>query len=117
MSMYIPGAGRQRPVGVKLTTADPTPVVAGSALGIDTLESLSYSCAASTTLSIWLTNGTTSWYLLNGETIAANTHAIISDHHLQIPTGWSLMAEAGAADRIDLIAVVALSIQNDTPRR
>lgn len=112
MTMVIESTGRQKAYGVKLISTNATTIVAGPSSGIDTLESLSYSCAASTTLSIWLTDGTTSWYLLNGETIAANTHAIITDHHLQIPSGWSLRAQAAAADRIDILAVTARTTQN-----
>lgn len=117
MSMQIIGTGRQKPVGVKLTTTNATTIVAGPSAGIDTIEALCYSCGTSTTLSLWLTDGTTNWYLLNGETIAANSHAIITDFPLQLLSGWSLKAQAGAADRIDIIAITARSTQNDTARR
>jgi len=110
MSMNIVNTGRQRPKGVKLTTADATTIMPGPATDTvtRTLESLCYSCGTSTTLSIWLTDGTTSWYILNGESIAANTHTIIDNLHLIIPSGWSLWAEAGDADRIDILAVFAI---------
>lgn len=113
MSMNIINTGRQRPKGVKLTTTDPTTIMPGPATdtAVRTLESLCYSCGTSTTLSIWLTDGTTSWYVLNTETIAANTHAIIDNLPLIIPSGWSLRAQAGAVDRIDILAV--FSIQQD----
>lgn len=117
MSLFIPASGRQKPIGVKLTTTNATTIIAGSTSGIYTLESLSYSCNTSTTLSLWLTDGTTIWYIKEALTVAANTGDIIKDHHIQIHPGWSLVAQAAAANRIDLIAVVALATQTDNARR
>lgn len=113
MTMNIINTGRQRPKGVKLTTTGATAIMPGppTDTATRTLESLCYSCAASTTLSIWLTDGTISWYILNGETIAANSHAVIDNLPLILPSGWSLVAQAAEADRIDIIAI--FSIQQD----
>lgn len=110
MTMQIIQTGRQPPACVKLTTTDATTIVSGPSAGIDTLESLAYSTSASTTLSIWLTDGSTNWHILNGETVTEGR--VISDLPIQLKSGWSIRAEAGDADMVDIIAITARTTQN-----
>lgn len=117
MSLNIPGNGRQKPICVNLSTADLTPIITGTAAGIQTIESIWISCAASTSLTLSLTDGTTTWPIYNNKTLTANDSEAIIDQHWQILNGWTLNAEAGNADRVTIIAVVALSSQTDTARR
>lgn len=105
---------RDKPKGVKLTTTGATPVIAGPTSGSITVESLRYSCGAGgTSLSIWVTDGVTSWYMLNGATIAAGASVPIEDH-IVLFSGWSINAQAADANRIDIILVPVLSGQSGT---
>jgi len=117
MSLFIPGSGRQKPICVNLSTTNLTAIVTGTAAGILTIESLWISCGTATTLSVSLTDGITTWPIFNGETLTANDHDEIKDHHWQIFDGWSLKAQAGAVDRVTIVAVVSLSTQSDNARR
>lgn len=116
MTLFITNKGREKPIGKKLNSTSAIPIIEGNSRTILTLESLSISCAASTTLSLWITDGTTIYYLKQGETISANTSSIISTMNIPFFDGWSLKAQAGAADRIDIIAIVSQDTQLTTPR-
>ena len=106
--------GSRETRGVKLTTNGLTEILAGPRSGFITLESLRYACGASgSTLTLQVTDGTTSWNLMNTQTVAANTSAAIEDH-VVLKAGWSIQAQAADANRIDIVAVFVLSGQSGT---
>jgi hypothetical protein len=110
MTMVIENTGRQPASMVNLTTTNATTIVSASAAGLDTVEAIRYAPDGSVTLSIWATDGSTDWKILNNETVsAADT---ISDLHIQLGAGMSIKAQAGTANKVTVMAIVARSTQN-----
>jgi hypothetical protein len=108
--MVIENTGRQPATMVNQTTTNATTIISASSSGLDTLESIAYAPDGSVTLSIWATDGSTSWYIINNETVSAAR--IITDLHIQLTPGMSIKAQAGTANKVTVIAVVARSTQN-----
>lgn len=110
--MFIENTGRQTLL-FPLTTATAQTVLAGDNTGVATIESISWCCKANASdLSIWITDGTTSAYLMKTEAKSAETHDIISTWHPTLPkSGWDLKAQASVANEIDLVVVYAKSTQ------
>ncbi|MBX9455853.1 MAG: hypothetical protein KL863_07410 [Rhizobium sp.] len=109
------GGSREKPKGVKLTTTDPTTIMSGPVSGFLTLESLRYSCDGTPTdLSLWVTDGTTSWFLMKDYAVAANDLEPPIEDHIVLKTGWSLRAQASNANQIDILAVFIVSGQGST---
>lgn len=117
--LFIPDRGRQIPKVVNLTTTSATTIMDGKAKDSGTLmlESLRWSVKGTNTdLSIWLTDGTNSYYLMDAETKTARSSGTIKDEYYQLQAGWSLKALASQANQIDILAVFALSTGQDAPR-
>jgi hypothetical protein len=93
-------------IAANLTTTDATDLFTVKQGFIATLESLLISCATSTTIKIWITDGTTEWFLRNTETMAANTHDQIKDHPVLLLPNWKIRAQAGAANQISITGAV-----------
>jgi hypothetical protein len=113
MTMVIENTGRQTLL-FNLTTTGEVTVLAGDTGGIATIESISWCCKANASdLSISVTDGTTTSYLLSAEPQAAKSHEIISSWHPTLPNGsWALKAQASVANEINLTVVYAKSTQN-----
>ena len=117
MTVFLAVTGqRQKPKLINLTTTNDTVVMAGPPAGVFTLDTLTWSAKASGgNLSLWITDGTDSAYLMDAEPKAARSHDIISDWHpILLNSTWSLMAKASAADQFDIIATFIQSGQGVT---
>lgn len=113
MSMFIENTGRQTLL-FNLTTMGAVTVLAGDANGVSTIESISWCCKANASdLSIWITDGTTTSYLMSAEAKSAETHDIISTWHPTLQNAsWELKAQASVANEINLTVIYAKSTQS-----
>lgn len=112
--IFIQSNGERRTIGRKLDTADMTVIVPSVDEGKRvTLESILISCDATpTAISVWYTDGTTNFYLMNAVSILANDSVPLRDHHVTLRPGWSLRCEASAAEHLDITTVVVESFSN-----
>lgn len=108
--------GRQPPKLVNLTTADPTVILAGDAKAIVTVDSISWSVKGTdTTLSISITDGTTTAYLMDTKAVTQRTNGELLDRHIQLPNAsWSISAEAGAGNLVDIVVVYTRDTKTTT---
>lgn len=69
---------------------------------VSTIESLGISCGTSTTLTLKIKDGTNTFIILNGATLAANTtiQFPVPDFFASLKSGWSLTAQAAAANQV-----------------
>jgi hypothetical protein len=103
-------------IAVNLTTTGATDLLVVKTGFIATLESLLISCATSTTIKVWITDGTTEWFLCNAETMTANTHIQIKDHPVLLLPNWKIRAQAGAANQISITgAVIRATATSERP--
>lgn len=106
---------REKPKGVKLISDDATEILAGPKSGFFTIESIRYCCGGTPTdLTLWYTDGTSSWNLLNAYEVPANSNEPPIGDHIVLKFGWSLMAQAANANQIDITAVFVVSGQSGT---
>lgn len=112
MTMVIENTGRQTLL-CNLTTDEAVTVLAGDS-SVATIESISWCCKANPSdLSIFVTDGTTTSYLMYQEAKTAETSAIISTWHpTLVNSSWELKAQASVANEINLTVVYAKSTQN-----
>lgn len=113
MTMFIENTGRQTLL-FNLTTTGAVDVLAGDDKGIITIESISWCCKANASdLSIMVTDGSTTSYLMSTEAKSAETHDIISNWHpTLVNSGWKLRAQASVANEINLTVIYAKTTQN-----
>ena len=98
---------------VKLSTTSATVIATAAQKSLLTIDSIWINCdTGGSTLDLYVTDGTNSYYLIKGKTIAANTYEQVKDHHIPLYSGWSLRAVAGTANRIDITAVLFQSNQS-----
>ena len=107
MTLFAPTVAQRVTYPVKLTTTNATTIASvADAKRVLTLESvLICADAGGSTIDLWVTDGSTSYYLIKGKTIAANTYELLTDHHVVLTDGWSLKAQAGTANKIDITAI------------
>lgn len=109
MSFFTEQLGQAKTVGVKLTTTSSTEIYASAANRRASLKSLSI-CEISggaTTIDVSVSDGTTTWYIYKGMAVAANQTILLTEHNIPLLSGWTLDAQAGDANQIDLVAVLA----------
>jgi hypothetical protein len=79
---------------------------------VKTLESMAISCGTGTTFTLIYNDGSADYYIYNALVMSANTTVFINDFHPKIRyldgtgTSQKLKVQAGAADRISVVAVM-----------
>lgn len=99
--------GTRVPYGQKLTGTSNVTLVSASAKRRVTIDSVFISCDATpTSLDLWWTDGTTSFYLLQAGAIPANDFVQIKDLHIPLQReGFALKCKASAANHLDVTVV------------
>jgi hypothetical protein len=60
-----------------------------------------------TTFSFWAEDGSANaYYIVNGDTVAANKSLQVTDHAFPLPKGWSFKCKAGTAGHLSVTAVL-----------
>lgn len=100
--------GTRVPIGKNLSDTSATTIVpAGQAGRKITIDSILVSCGASaTTVSLWWSDGTNNYHILNGSTVAANDIIQIKDLHIPLRQGHLLKCQAGTSDMLSVTTVV-----------
>lgn len=103
MTMIIQRQGNPKTKGTKLTTTNATTLLTGNTVLTKTIDKIHWSAdTGGSTLSIWWSDGVSDFYLMKGETEGANTRDSIENLHIVLENGFTLEAQAGTADKIDL---------------
>lgn len=109
MTLFTQSSGqRVLKASSRIDSASDTTLYAASEKRFATIESVwvSLSAAGSSTVSIWVTNGTTDYYLVEDATVGASSSFSITDHNIPLVKDWSLKCRAGTAGRVDVTAVL-----------
>lgn len=69
-----------------------------------------------TTITITLTDGTTTWTLYSAATVAANTTLNIDMFGLPVPAGWKMRLQAAASNTLDVTATISEFSATTVPR-
>lgn len=110
MTLISPLVGTRIYKPVKLSTTNATTIAAAAEKQTMTVDSVRLSAGAGgSTISLWVTDGTNIYYLIEGYTLAANTVLQIEGHHVPMRDGWSLKAQAGTANVIFISTVLIQS--------
>lgn len=110
MTLISPLNGTRVYKPAKLTTTNATTIATAAEKQALTIDSVRLSArAGGSTISLWVTDGTTSYYLAEDYALSANTALQIEGHHIPMRDGWSLKAQAGTANIIDVSAVLIQS--------
>lgn len=117
MTIVAPGGGTNFPIFVNLTTTAATDIYVVGTGWQATIESLLVSCGDTiTVVSVWVTDGTTLWYLRNGKSFAINTDDHIKEHPLVLRAGWKICASASVAGKISVTGSILLQQANKSPQ-
>ena len=110
MTVFAQSSGQRIVTGKVLSTTAATTLITATADITHTVESIHWSVdTAGSTLSIWWNDGVADYYLMRGETEAANTRDQITDVHVVLRAGYTLKAQAGTASKIDVTVVTLQS--------
>lgn len=108
MTLITQSSGTRITVGAKLTTTGATTILTGTANIVYTIDKIHWSVdTAGSTLDMWWSDGTNNFYIVKTESEGANTRDGIENLHIVLRNGYTLKAQAGTANKID-ITVVAL---------
>jgi hypothetical protein len=118
VSAYVETKGQLETVLLSLTnTNDRTIIDADESIQWQ-LESLIASCDGTpTTFFFWISDGSTSFHIVNGDQIAANEYIQIKDHSVKLKPGWSFMCKAGTASHITVtVSLLKISRRPEQPQ-
>lgn len=109
MSFVTTQVGQTKTIGQKLTTTNVTTLYTATADVGAIIKSVSV-CSingASDTFSLLLNDGTSDFYIFKNLAISANTTELIYDHNPILRSGWTVKAQAGTANALDVVMVIA----------
>ena len=112
MTIFAQTNGQRQLRAENLTTTGATLVVTSFEKSTITVESVTISAGAvASTISLSVTDGTTTWFLLNGVTISAHNAVVLDSQHIPLQPGWSIKAQAGTANTLSVLIVLFQSNQ------
>lgn len=111
MTLFVPSNGYRQPIAKSRIAATATTLFTASEKRQGVIDSIlvSNNSTGSVTVKVWVTDGTTDFYIVEDVAIAATGQVQIKDHHFPLQNGWSLKVQAGTANRLDVTAVILIS--------
>lgn len=114
MTASVTLTGELLPYAKKLTDTSDQTIVTGTRGVTTTIESVMVAAdATGADFSLWVSDGSTSYYLANGVTVAQDVPFQIKEHPFPILPNWSLKCKASVGAHLDVTAVL---IQSTTTR-
>jgi len=100
--------GTRIAIGKNLSSTSSTTIVPAVAAGQKiTLDSILVSCdGTGTAITVWWSDGTNNFNIINGTSVSANDVLQIRDLHIPLRQGYSLKCQAGTANHLSVTAVV-----------
>lgn len=107
MTIYSNSQGKRKPIRAKLTTTNATTIFTGGSY-LSYLDAINFCniTGSAATIDLWVNDGTSSYYIVKGQSIAAAGRFQITDLAADIGPGDTLRAQSDTGNAIDIVGVL-----------
>lgn len=107
MTVISESQGIRKPFRTKLTTSNATTLYTGAQFKayLDAINFCNITASAAT-IDLWVNDGSSSFYLLKGYSLAANDSVLLTELAADVNNGDTLRIQAGTANAIDVVGVM-----------
>lgn len=107
MTVFSTSQGIRKPIRAKLTTTSATTIYTGKSF-IAYLDAINFCniTSSAATIDLWIHDGTDTFYILKGYTVAGNASLQMTELAADVNSGDTLRVQSDTADAFDVVGVM-----------